>query len=192
MKRLSFLAALAAVLSSICLDAAEAPRHGGRLVFGLRNDLSTLNPFIRTQSSNFYIRGLVYEALLDYDKDGKQIPALAETWKASNDGKTYAFKLRSGVKFHDGREMTAADVKWSIEYAMNPENRATGLVPLKEVQSVKTTDKLSLEIALKKPDAAFPSTMSSIRPFPVVPKDSVPRAGGKILSAPPGTGPFVL
>lgn len=192
MKRLCFVAILAVILSFTHLGAAEAPRHGGRLVFGLRNDLSTLNPFIRTQSSNFYIRGLVYEALLDYDKDGKQVPALAESWKASSDGKTYTFKLRSGVKFHDGREMTAADVKWCIEYAMDPENRATGLVPLKDVQAVSAADKLTVEIVLKKPDATFLSTISSIRPFPIVPKESVPRGGGRIQSAPPGTGPFVL
>jgi ABC-type transport system substrate-binding protein len=96
------------------------------------------------------------------------------------------------VKFHDGKEMTAEDVKWSIEYAMDPQNRATGLVSLKGVQAVQVRDKLVVEVVLKEIDATFVSTISSIRAFPVVPRESVARAGGKVLSAPPGTGPFVL
>ena len=182
---------LTVILSVNNLAAGEGPTYGGRLVFGIGNDLETLNPFVRTRAG-MSVMGLAYEALLDFNKDGKQVPSLAESWKISADAKTYSFRLRSGVKFHDGREMTAEDVKWSIEYAMDPQNGATGFVPLKKVQAVTVKDKSTLEIALQKSDVTFLSEASSIRLFPVVAKESLPRATRTVLSAPPGTGPFIL
>ena len=65
------------------LTGAEAPKYGGRLVLAIRNDISGLNPFVRTTSTNVYVRQLVYEALLDFDKNGKLIPSLAESWTVS-------------------------------------------------------------------------------------------------------------
>ena len=186
------LSILAIFFHSGFVGAAESPRQGGRLVFGARNDLTNLNPFIRTTSSNFYIRDLAYESLVDFDKNGKRVPRLAQSWTVSTDGKTYTFRLRPGVRFHDGQELTAEDVKWSVEYALDPKNGATGFVPLKDVETVNVKDKLTLEIVLKRPEATFLDTLSTIRPFPIVPKQSVPGGGGKVLSAPPGTGPFVL
>ena len=187
----SLTAILTVILSVNNLTAGESPTYGGRLVFGIGNDLETLNPFVRTRAG-MSVMGLAYEALLDFDKDGKQVASLAESWKLSADAKTYTFQLRSGVKFHDGREMTAEDVKWSIEYAMDPQNGATGLVPLKKVQAVTVKDKSTLEIVLQKPDIIFLSEASSIRLFPVVARESLPPAGRRPLSAPPGTGPFIL
>src|ERR1043166_7517308 len=104
---------------------AEAPRYGGRLVFGIRNDVSGLNPFLRTSSTNLYVRQLVYESLLDFDKSGKLVPNLAESWSTSTHGRSYLFKLRNGVRFHDGKELTAEDVKWSIDYALDANNGTT-------------------------------------------------------------------
>ena len=89
------------------LTGAEAPKYGGRLVLAIRNDINGLNPFVRTTSTNVYVRQLVYESLLDFDKHGKLVPNLAESWTLSPDGKIYLFKLRKGVKFHDGKELSA-------------------------------------------------------------------------------------
>ena len=174
------------------LWGADTPKHGGRLVFGIRKDLSSLNPFWRTQSTDSYVRQLIFEGLLDFDLKGKPVPALAESWKISSDGKTYTFKLRSGVKFHNGKEMTAQDVKWSADYALDPKNAATGLSLLRNVKSVKAKGKLTIEFTLKEREPIFLTTLASIRPFTVVPEGSVPTGERKIKGFPPGTGPFMF
>ena len=174
------------------LWAQAAPQYGGRLVFGIRKDLSSLNPFWRTQSTDSYVRQLMYEGLLDFDKDEKVVPALAESWKISPDGLTYTLKLRSGVKFHNGKEMTSQDVKWSTDYARNPKNAATGLSLLRNVKSVTAKDKLTIEFTLNEVEPVFLSTLASIRPFPVVPEGAVPEGQSRIGEFPPGTGPFIF
>jgi ABC-type transport system substrate-binding protein len=180
------------LFSADFLTGAEAPKYGGRLVLGIRNDINGLNPFLRTSSTNVYVRQLVYEALLDFDKDGKLVPSLAESWTVSADGKSYLFKLRKGVTFHDGKELTAEDVKWSVDYAMDPNNGATGFRPLKSVERVSAKDRLTVEVALKNPNAGFLSMLGTIRPFPIVPKGSVPTGKGDLSGFPPGTGPFAF
>ena len=102
-----FVWSLFLLFSADLLTGAEAPKYGGRLVLAIRNDINGLNPFVRTTSTNVYVRQLAYEALLDFDKHGKLVPSLAESWTVSADGKSYLFKLRKNVKFHDGKELSA-------------------------------------------------------------------------------------
>lgn len=193
MKYLSLtLVLLGAFLIPGLVQPAENPRRGGRLVLGMIRDISTLNPFLRTASTDQAVRSLVYETLLDFDKNGKLVPSLAQTWTVSRDGKTYTFKIRRGVKFHTGSELTAEDVKWSAEYATNPKNAATGVTYLKNVQEVSAKDKFTVQFVLKEPEAVFLSNLATLRPFPIVPKDSVPSATENLPGFPPGTGPFVF
>ena len=169
---------------------ADSPKTGGKLVFGLEKDITSLNPFIRTQSTDEMVRNLFYEALLDTDASGNIIPSLAESWTVSKDGLDYTFKLRSGVQFHNGQEMTAEDVKWCVEYSMNPQNGATGLNYMKQVKSVTALDRYTVRFTLKAPIAPFLAYIASIRAFVVAPKDSVPHGAETVPSFPPGTGPF--
>lgn len=193
MKRLQMLLlSLALLLPPALLTGAETPRRGGKLVFGIRNDISGMNPFTRTSSTNFYVRGLIYETLLDFDKEGKLVPALAESWTISPDGKVYTFKLRKGVAFHNGKETTAEDVKWSVEYAMDGENSATGFHVFQALESVNAKDKLTVEFVLKTPDAAFLTVVATIRSFPVIPARSVEPRTRDLPAFPPGTGPFAF
>jgi ABC-type transport system substrate-binding protein len=193
MNRLRVAASFLSVFFSLgSLWAADTPKYGGRLTFGIRNDISSLNPFLRTASTNFYVRGLMYEALLDFDRAGRIVPAIAESWTVSPDGKTYTFKLRNGVKFHDGKSLTAEDVKWSVEYALDPKNTASGLAMLPMLAAVNTKDNATVEFVLKRMEAAFANLLATVRPFPVVPKGSVPPGGKGLPAFPPGTGPFVF
>jgi len=194
MRRLWVLGlALAALLSvSTASRGAESPRYGGRLVFGISKDIISLNPFYRTQSTDSFVRELMFQTLLDLDDRQQPSPALAESWNISKDEKTYTFNLRRGVKFHNDKEMTAEDVKWSIDFALDPQNQATGLTLLRNLQEVKVKDKYALEITLKQPQAAFLVQVSAIQPFVVVPKESIPRGKTTLPAFPPGTGPFVF
>jgi ABC-type transport system substrate-binding protein len=173
------------------LEAAETPKHGGRLVFGLARDISGLNPFFRTRSTNKYVRQIAYETLFDYDEEDRLVPLLGESWTVSPDSKVYTIQLRKGVRFHNGRDLTAEDVKWSAEYAMEPKNAATGVNFLRRVQAVNVKDKFTVEFVLKEPQAIFINLLASIEAsFPVLPKDSVPSGQRELSGPPPGTGPF--
>jgi len=192
MKRLWFVALLGALISSAAsVRGAESPKYGGRLVFGIAKDIISLNPFYRTQSTDSFARELMFETLLNLDNRQQPIPALAESWSVSKDVKIYTFKLRRGVHFHNGKELTAEDVKWSIEYALDPQNQATGLTLLRNLQEVRAKDKYTVEIVLKQAQAAFLVQVSAIQPFVVVPKESIPVGKSNLSAFPPGTGPFV-
>jgi len=193
MKLMSFVSLVIGALISFAagVRGAETPRYGGRLVFGIAKDIISLNPFYRTQSTDSFARELMFETLLNLDNRQQPIAALAESWNVSKDVKTYTFKLRRGVHFHNGKELTAEDVKWSIDYALDPQNQATGLTLLRSLQEVKAKDKYTVEITLKQPEAAFLVQVSAIQPFVIVPKESIPVGKSNLSAFPPGTGPFV-
>ncbi|MGH7831683.1 MAG: ABC transporter substrate-binding protein [Candidatus Binatia bacterium] len=85
--------------------ASEQPRRGGTLNFAISKDLVLMNPLVGTGSTERRIRELIFEPLLGIDLKGNIHPNLAASWEVSKDGKLYTFKLRRGVKFHNGREM---------------------------------------------------------------------------------------
>ena len=87
---------------------AEEPKKGGTLIFGRGGDSVGLDPAYETDGNSFMICDNVLEALVEYKDESTDIePGLAESWTISPDGKTYTFKLRQGVKFHDGTTFTA-------------------------------------------------------------------------------------
>jgi len=158
----------------------------------IRKDMTLLNPLVSTKSVDKRVRGLAFEPLLGLDGNGKIRPNLAEAWSVSEDGKLYTFKLRKGVKFHNGQEMAAEDVKFSIDYTMNPKNGASGLSDLSPVDRVVVADRYTLKIHLKKVSPVFLSLLTAIRTFSVVPNESLREGVSKTDAFPPGTGPFRL
>ncbi len=182
----SFLLALAAPAG----NAQGQPKRGGTLTFSTRKDLTMMNPLVRTSSTDKSLRDLMFESLLTIDLEGKIRPNLAESWEISKDGRQYTFRLRKGVKFHNGREVTAEDAKFAIDYTKNPKNGAYGFVRLTLVERAEAVDKHTLKISLKKASPAFLSLLSDIRAFSVIPKESVQAGISKPSSFPPGTGPF--
>jgi peptide/nickel transport system substrate-binding protein len=185
-----FLLALWLVFAASLGAASSEPRRGGTLRLGTQRDLVNMNPMMATTSTEVNIRGLMFETLVALDDDDKLLPVLAESWQASPDGKVYIFKLRKGVKFHNGDEMTAEDVKYSIDYTVNPDNGAYGLQYLNMVARAEVVDKHTLVVHLRKQSPAFLPSLTSIRSFSVVPKGSLPEGSKKVSAYPPGTGPF--
>ena len=165
-----------------------APKRGGTLTMAIRKDVSTMNPLVRTFSTDQSIRDLIYQALLFLDEKGAIKPQLAESYEVSKDGKVYTFRLRQGVKFHNDQEMTAEDVKYAIDYTLNPKNGAYGRSRLALLEGVKVADKYTLKIYLKSRSAAFLSALTDIKAFSIIPKDSIKSIKPKEF--PVGTGPF--
>ena len=193
MKRLLVFAltiGLSIALTLPAKSASDQPKRGGTLTMAIRKDLVLMNPMVATRSTDKSIRELMYDSLLVVDAQGKVQPNLAESWEISKDGKLYTFQLRKGVRFHDGREMTAPDVKFSMDYTLNPRNGAHGLNRLTLVDRVAVGDKYTLKILLKKPAPAFLAFLTDIGSFSVIPKESLAEGIAKPANYPAGTGPF--
>jgi ABC-type transport system substrate-binding protein len=166
------------------------PKAGGTLRFAAQRDISNLNPFQDTRAMDTSVRSLVFEPLL-MEEDYNIRPHLAESWEISKDGREYRFRLKRGVKFHTGKEMSAHDVQWDFLYTMDPRNRAYSQDVFKDVRTVEVLDAATLKVTLRLPNAPFLSYLTSIQGLPVVPKDSLAQ-GEKPGRFPPGSGPFIF
>lgn len=181
---------LAFVLLLLTSPISEAqPKPGGTLRFGARRELQTLNPFVSTLSYDHNLRTLIYETLLFEDKSYQIRPYLAESWEISKDSLVYTFRIRNGVKFQNGKQLTADDVRWSIEYGQDPKNQTYGATRLQSVGSIHVSGPRQIRLTLKEPLASFLSLLTTLQTLPIVPKDSL-KTGERPQSFPPGTGPF--
>ena len=170
--------------------ASETPKRGGTVTMAISKDLTVMNPLTRTLSTDKLIRELMYESLLDMDEKGNFVPKLAESWDISKDGRTYTFHLRKGVKYHDGREMTAADAKFAIDYTLNPKNGAYGRQRIIIIERAEAVDKNTLRVYLREPSASFLAVLTDIMAFSVIPQGSIPEGIEKLPTYPSGTGPL--
>jgi peptide/nickel transport system substrate-binding protein len=178
-------------LWTIEAEAASAtPKRGGTLTLAVSREAVLMHPFVSTGGAEQKVRDLMFESLLGFDAKGKIQPNLAESWTVSDAGRLYTFILRKGVRFHDGRELTSEDVKYAIDYTMNPKNGAYGLNILSPVDKVEADGKQVLKIFLKKANPLFLTSMTEIQAFSAVPKGSLPEGITKLERFPPGTGPF--
>jgi peptide/nickel transport system substrate-binding protein len=144
----------------------------------------TATPASATAAVVFYN---VQECLVKIDRTGKIVPWLAERWTESPDHLTYTFVLKRGVKFHNGRELKAADVKFSIDRDMNPETKHPYPRYYESIRDVTVKDDVTVVFALKAPNGNFLLNMA--RQGSVI----YPREGVETMkSAPIGTGPFKL
>ncbi|RUW32882.1 MULTISPECIES: ABC transporter substrate-binding protein [unclassified Mesorhizobium] len=189
----SVIVAIATVLLSFdsALALAE-PRHGGTLTFLVEPEPPALVGIAHTAGPTQKVTAKVTEGLLAYDENLNPVPQLATEWSVSDDGLRYTFKLRAGVKWHDGVDFTSADVAHSIKLLQQYHPRGRGT--FKNVTAVETPDPLTAVIMLSKP-APYLLKAFAASESPIVPKhiygDSDP-ATNPATSAPIGTGPFVF
>ena len=179
-------AALVAVLGIFSLHGAAAD-----LRIGVSADITSLDPHHTNIAPNNNALWHVFEALTHVDADARLVPGLAESWRAV-DGTTWEFKLRRGVKFHDGAEFNADDVIASIERAKRMEasgGQFAGFV--KPIKEAKAVDALTLRFTTEKPYAMLPYDLNSL--FIISRKAAAAATedfnNGKFTI---GTGPFKL
>ena len=121
------VALLAGVMAAATPLHSQSPKQGGAAVITFNNDFTTLDPQVGYDLQNYVAMRGIFDRLMDYRPGTVElIPSLAESYTISDDGKTYSFKLRDGVKFHNGRPLTSADVKYSLERAVNPKTQKSG------------------------------------------------------------------
>ncbi len=166
-------------------QVAAPGRRGGLLRVGLDVDADTLDPRLTKNTSGFRIRELAFNGLVAINPDFTPVPDLAEKWDNPDD-KTWVFHLRPSVKFHDGSDLTANDVKFTYEsvldQAFNSPSRAFYL----SVDKVEATDKSTVTFTLKAPFAPFLSYMD----LAIVPQAAVQKLGADFGTRPIGSGPF--
>ena len=143
----------------------------------------TATPASATAAVVFYN---VQEALVKVDKTGKLVPWLAERWHTS-DNRNYTFFLKKGVRFHNGREMKAADVKYVIERAMNPETKHPYPRYYASIGDIVVKDDHTITVVLKETNPNFLQNMAR-QGSVIYPKEAV----DGMKSHPVGTGPFVM
>ena len=145
------------------------PRRGGTLTLASYGDIRGLDPANIGDGLAPDILENILAGLVDFDHDGKIVPSLAERWTIEDAGTTYRFTLRQGVRFHDGEELTADDVRRSVERALHPSapnpnsSYYETLLGFDDFQNKKTdhlagvevTGKYEVVFRLKDPDATF-------------------------------------
>jgi peptide/nickel transport system substrate-binding protein len=169
--------------------AAAAPQPGGTLVIAFNADPETFDPHVTTALFATRAFALVYNNLIERDYDGSFKPGLATSWDVSPDGKVYTFHLRTGVKFHSGKAMTSADVKWTFERWLSIPNSPTSYT-IKPIDHIDTTDPQTVVFNLSQPYNIFLDQIAGSYAV-ILNQESVDKAGKDYgISAVDGTGPF--
>lgn len=127
----------------------------------------------------------VFEGLTRFASDGAVIPGLAESWDISEDGKTYTFHLRNGVKFHDGTAMDAEDVKFSLDRARAEDSANAQKALFKGIEAVEVVDPATVKVTLSAPNGSFLFNMAWGDAVIVAPESIE-----NIKTKPVGTGAF--
>lgn len=179
----------AATPAAATTTTAPALQPGGTLRFGKAQEAVGLDPHLVTGIPSRTLTALVYQRLVDLDKDGHAVPVLAESWE-NPDPQTYTFKLRKGVKFHNGRELKASDVKYSFERILNPDSKSPWASRISFIDSIETPDDYTVTFHLKTPFGPFLSTIS-LDWASIVPREVVEEFGD-LQANMVGTGPFQL
>ena len=189
MKKLLF--AGAAILAFAAASSVPA-NAAGDIIITYKDDVSTLDPAIGYDWQNWSIIKSLFDGLMDYKPGTTELmPDLAENYEISNDGKTFTFKLRKGAKFHNGREVTADDVKYSIERVLDPATQSPGAGFFGSIASITVVDPQTIKFDLSRPDATFLHVMA-INFAHVVPKEAVEEFGADFGHNPVGSGAFKL
>ena len=183
--------------------------NANTLRYALTSEATTLDPATVEDGTTIDLLQCIFEGLVKWDEKNRIVPGMAEKWETSADGKTYTFHLRHGVKFHNGREMHAEDVKYSFERACDPATKSTTAATylkdivgvtdrlankqgVTEISGIKVVDPYTVQITLDSAKPYWLGNMTYAIAY-VVCKEEIERTGGQVseLSA-SGTGPFKL
>jgi peptide/nickel transport system substrate-binding protein len=180
--------AIAAIGGLLLAAQASAQTKGGDIIFVQQSTPPTLDAMTSTEQAVRNVAMNIFEMLVALDEGANPVPDLAASFTESADGLTYVFKLRPGVKFHNGKEMTSADIKATFErYGKVGIDRQD--FPL--IAEIAAVDPATVRVTLKNRIPSFIEQISSPRaPMIVIPAEQASREAGKIDII--GTGPLQL
>ncbi len=189
----------------------DLPQSGGTFVFSAGSNIHTLDPHFAYDTLSMTACRLLYDGLLDYDYEGKMIPSLAVALpEVSAEGRIFRFTLREGIKFHNGREITAHDVSWSLHRLLSQRIGSPGYPFYKSivgapdyhdgnadsVAGIIVIDDRTIEFRLDEPDQTFLNALAMPFAYPI-PREHVERIEREegfdaVGRNPVGAGPFMF
>lgn len=185
---------------------AGGERPSGSMVVAYQDDFATLDPAIGYDWSNWPAIKMVFDGLMDYDATTNLQPRLAAEMPAVNaDATVYTFKLRQDVKFHNGRQLTADDVIYTLTRVLDPRTTSPGAGfylgiqgaqdfidgKAASVSGIAALDTYTVQFTLSAPDVTFLNKLALNFAY-IVPKEEVEKQGEQFGHHPVGTGPFVF
>ena len=165
----------------------QTPKEGGTFVSARTTEATGLDPQLVPAFSRSARSPLMYNQLVRFEPDMTPVGELAESWQTSPDGLTWTFKLRQGVKFHDGQELTSADVKFTFDRLFE---KSPGKSDFIAVDKVEPSGKYQVKFVTKEPFAALVAALGGFWGFIV--SEAGVKKHGDLNKAALGTGPFIL
>lgn len=177
--------------SSASTTASDTAAAGGTVTIARSYDSNNLDPTMTADNVDIWVLNLMVEGLVASSDDGKEIvPAVADTWEISDDGLTYTFHIRDGIKFSDGNDVTVEDCIYSLDRAKNQEGPWVGMLDM--IDTMEDTGDNNLKITLTETSPSFLSTLAMFSNG-IMEKSYCESAGDEgIAEKPVGTGPFTL
>ena len=166
---------------------AQTPKAGGTFVSARTTEATGLDPQLVPAFSRSARSPLMYNQLVRYEPDMTPVPELAESWQVSPDGLTWTFKLRQNVKFHDGQELTSADVKFTFDRLFE---KSPGKSDFIAVDKVEPAGRHAVKFITKEPFAGLLAALGGFWGFIINEADV--KKHGDLNKAAVGTGPFML
>jgi peptide/nickel transport system substrate-binding protein len=159
-----------------------------KIVFALERDQDNMDPHMHFQRVGILMNIQMYDSLLHKTPKLEYEPSLATAWQALDDT-TWEFKLRQGVKFHNGDPFSAADVKFTFDRALDPATKSPQYGNIRAIKEVKIIDPYTVHLITDKP---FPLLLERLVFFPMIPKQHYEKVGAQAFAstAPVGTGPY--
>ena len=187
----ALLLTLSCALSSPA-GAQDGPSRGGTLVVAITADPGHLNPAITTSGATHTAAELIYNGLLTRDERGEPVPDLAESWTVEQGGAVYRFRLRDGVRWHDGKPFTAGDVKFTFEEVLLKYHARTKASMGDALAAIDTPDDRTVVFRFRQPYSPLLFQLDATE-APIVARHvyqgSDPQTN-PANAAPVGTGPF--
>ena len=159
-----------------------------KIVLALERDQDNMDPHMHFQRVGILMNINMYDSLLHKTPKLEYAPSLATEWRALDDS-TWEFKLRQGVKFHNGDAFSAEDVKFTFDRVLNPATKSPQYGNIRAIKEVKVIDAHTVHLITDKP---FPLLLERLVFFPIIPKQYFEKVGAQAFAdnAPVGTGPY--
>ena len=199
-------AACALIAGTAFAQVDENAPQGGTMTVTYQTDVATLDPAIGYDWQNWSMIKSLFDGLIGYEPGTTDLRnELAASHEISEDGTVHTFTLKDGITFHNGREIVASDVKYSLERVTNPETRSPGAGffsmiagfdawnsgEAEELTGVQVIDDKTVEITLSRPDATFNHVMA-LNFASIVPREAVEASGQDFGREPVGSGAYRL
>ncbi len=186
-KTVSLVACL--LIATLLLIGCGGKQQEAVLVVAQGVDATMLDPGMHSETTTANVERQIFDPLLEMGANQEYEPALATSWEAVTPT-TWEIRLRQGVRFHDGEELTAEDVQYTIERILDPSKNSPQASNYSAIASVEVVDDYTLRIHTKQPYPVLPARLANLR---IVPKHYVEEIGDERFKREPvGTGPYKL